>query len=258
MKKMRSYLLLLSVCILSVQQASAWGSTGHRAIAEIAYGQLSAKTKAKVKDILGNDYLPLFANWADEIRSDKDNPYNSLPHYVNMPLDAKYEQADKNPKGDLVSVMENMVEMLQSKTSSNEEKAIALKFIIHLVGDAHQPMHVALSEDLGGNRVEVQWFRQKSNLHKLWDEDLIDYSRLSYKELAVFAGEPQKEELREWQNISVVDWIDETHEITKNIYENLGDKNYSYVYNYQYSPVVYQQIQKAGYRLALFLNKLLE
>ena len=250
--------MLLGVYFLSVQNVSAWGSTGHRAIAEIAYGQLSAETKAKVKDILGNDYLPLFANWADEIRSDKDNAYNRLPHYVNMSLDEKYEEAERNPKGDLVSVMEDIVEMLQSKTSSNEEKAIALKFIIHLVGDAHQPMHVALSEDLGGNRVEVQWFRQTSNLHKLWDEDLIDYSRLSYKELAIFAGEPQKEELQAWQNLNLVDWINETHEITKDVYENLGDKNYSYVYNYQYGPVVYQQIQKAGYRLALFLTRLLE
>jgi len=258
MKKIRWLLLLLGICVFSVQKVSAWGSTGHRAIAEIAYCQLSAETKAKVKDILGNAYLPLYANWADEICSDKDNPYNSLPHYVNMSLDVKYEQAEKNPKGDLVSVMEDMVEMLQSQTSSHEEKVTALKFIIHLVGDAHQPMHVALSEDLGGNMMEVQWFRKTSNLHKLWDEDLIDYSRLSYKELAIFAGELQMKEIRAWQNLSLVDWINETHEITKDIYENLGDKNYSYVYNYQYSPVVYQQIQKAGYRLALFLTKVLE
>nr|WP_321408731.1 S1/P1 nuclease [uncultured Carboxylicivirga sp.] len=258
MKAINQTIILFVITLFSVQNAFSWGSTGHRAIAEIAYHQLSNDTKIKIKEILGNDYLPLYANWADEIRSEKDNPYNKLPHYVNMPLDEKYEDAVKNQKGDIVTVLDQMVKMLKDNKSSKEEKAIALKFIIHLVGDAHQPMHVGLKEDLGGNRLEVQWFGEESNLHKVWDEELIDYSRLSYTELVNFAGVPDKDALKQWNKLSFVDWIDETHVITRDIYDNLGDKKYSYVYNHKYSPVVYKQIQKAGYRLALLLNDLLD
>nr|WP_321451098.1 S1/P1 nuclease [uncultured Carboxylicivirga sp.] len=257
MKNLKQFILLLSVVMFSAQYAGAWGSTGHRAIAEIAYGQLTDVTKSKIKEILGDDYLPLFANWADEIRSDNDNPYNKLPHYVNMPLDQTYEQAVKNTDGDLVTVMADMVKMLRDKKSTQEEKAVALKFIIHLVGDAHQPMHVGLADDLGGNRVEVKWFWKKSNLHRVWDEDIIDYSRLSYTELARFAGAPDGKDLKDWKKLSVVDWVNETHIITKDVYDNLGDKTFKYQYNYRYSPVVYKQIQKAGYRLAILLNDLL-
>ncbi|MBS2211992.1 S1/P1 nuclease [Carboxylicivirga mesophila] len=257
MRTIYHHILLIVVSLLTAQQAGAWGSTGHRAIAEIAYGELSAEAKVRVKELLGNDYLPLYANWADEIRSEKDNPYSRLPHYVNMPLDKQYEEAVKNPQGDLVTVFNDMVQLLKDENATPEQQAIALKFIIHLVGDAHQPMHVGLPEDLGGNRVEVQWFGQKSNLHKLWDEDLIDYSRLSYTELAAFAGKPGSKQLQQWTSLPVTDWINETHEMTRVIYNNLGDKNYSFRYNHQFSPVVYEQIQKAGYRLALLLNKLL-
>jgi len=246
---------LIMFCNLS---AGAWGRTGHRAIAEIAYQQLDKNAKKKIKALLGDDYLPLYATYADDIRSERENPLGKLPHYVNMGFDEDYESAVKNDGGDLVSVLNEMVATLNDSKASHEDKAVALKFIIHLVGDAHQPMHVGLKEDLGGNKVDVTWFGQKTNLHYLWDEDMIDYSHLSYTELARFAGKPASDELENLYKASIVNWIDETHECTKLIYDNLGDKNYGYAYYYQFSPVFMKQIQKAGFRLGDFLNKLMK
>jgi hypothetical protein len=239
-------------------EAGAWGSTGHRAIAEIAWQQLDKSAKKKIKAILGDDYLPLFATYADEVRSERDNPLSRVPHYVNMPMDATYESAEKNERGDLVTVFGDMVARVKDPKASAEEKAVALKFIIHLVGDAHQPMHVGLADDLGGNKVEVTWFKKETNLHSVWDEDLIEYSRLSYTELARFAGTPGKSEMQKLKDISIVNWIDETHEYTKLIYDNLGDKKYGYAYYYQFGPVMMKQIQSAGYRLGNFLNRLMK
>lgn len=238
--------------------AGAWGSTGHRAVAQIAWEQLTDNSKQKLKAILGDDYIPLVATWADDIRSDKQNPLGKLPHYVNMPFDQNYESSVKNPDGDLVTIFNQMVEQFKNPDSTNEQKAIALKIIIHLVGDVHQPMHIGLAEDLGGNKVEISWMGKPSNLHKLWDEELIDYSRLSYTELARFAGNPTPAESKKLKKVDIIGWVDESHELTKLIYDNLGNNSYSYEYYYQFSPVVLNQIQKAGYRLGYLLNDLLQ
>ncbi len=252
------YLLVAAFTGIFNLNANAWGGTGHRAIAEIAYGQLSKKSIKKIEAILGDAYLPLYATWADDIRSEHDNPLGNLPHYVNMDLDTKYENAPKSERGDIVTILDEMMATVKDPNATKEDKAIALKFIIHLVGDIHQPMHVGLAEDLGGNKVEVQWFKETSNLHKVWDENLIDNTRLSYTELARFAGQPSTEELSTLYSGTFADWVNETHVYTKDIYENLGDKKYSYEYRYQYMPVVYQQIRKAGYRLGDLLNELMK
>lgn len=250
--------LVLIFAVVCNFQSLAWGKTGHRAIAEIGWHQLDKQTKRKIKALLGDDYLPLYANYADEVRSERENPLSRLPHYVNMPFEKTYEAAEKSEKGDLVTVMADMVNTVKSKTASKDEKAAALMFIIHLVGDAHQPMHVGLAEDLGGNKVDVKWFGHETNLHHIWDSELIDFSQLSYTELARFAGTPDASELKSFSNTSVVDWIDETHEYTKIIYDNLGDKNYGYEYYHMFNPMVMKQIQKAGYRLGATLNELMK
>ena len=256
-QKALGYILFILFTGLFNLSAAAWGSTGHRAIAEIAYQQLTPEAKLKIAAVLGDNYLPLYATWPDDIRSDKNNPLGKLAHYADMELSETYETSKKQAHGDIITLLNQMINQLDNSKSTKEEKAIALKFIIHLVGDIHQPMHVGLAEDLGGNKIDVKWFGADSNLHKVWDENMIDYSRLSYTELARFAGTPDKESLSKMLNTSVVAWLDETHEFTKMIYENLDDKNFSYEYYYRFSPIVFQQIQKAGYRLGNLLNMLM-
>lgn len=251
-------LIFIFLFMLPALYAGAWGKTGHRAVAEIAYQNLNRSTKKNIEKLLGDSYLPLYATYADDLRSESENPFGRLPHYVNMNFDENYETAPKNENGDLVTVFDEMVSKLKDPNSSKEDKAQALKFIIHLVADAHQPMHIGLAEDLGGNKVEVTWFGEKTNLHYLWDEDMIDYSHLSYTELARFAGKPAAGDLKKLYDSSLVNWIDETHEYTKIVYDNLGDKDYSYEYYYKFSPIIYKQIQKAGYRLGNLLNQLMK
>jgi len=252
------WLLLAFVLIVSLNlEALGWGSTGHRAIAEIANRQLDRSTKKKIVALLGDSYLPLYATYADDVRSERDNPLSRVPHYVNMPFDQTYESSEKSEDGDLVTVLNGMISTLNDKNSSKEDKQVALKFIIHLVADAHQPLHVGLADDLGGNQVEVKWFGRETNLHRLWDSDLINHSNLSYIELARFADSPVNGELTGANNLSVVDWIDDSQKYTKMIYDNLGDKNYGYDYYHQFSPVLMEQIRKAGYHLGNMLNSVM-
>jgi len=250
------FLVFIFSCLLNIS-AGAWGSTGHRAVAEIAWQHLSKKSKSKISTILGDSYLPLYATWADDIRSEKNNPLGKVPHYINMEFTESYETAAKSENGDLITVLTGMIDQFSNPAATHEEKAESLKFIIHLVGDLHQPMHIGLAEDLGGNRVHVKWFNEDSNLHKVWDENIVDFSRLSYTELARFAGYPDAQDRRKLEEGSLVDWSNETHQITKTIYNHLDNKEFSYQYYYQFYPVVVQQIQKAGYRLAYLLDQLL-
>ena len=76
---------------------------------------------------------------------------------------------------------------------------MALKFLVHLVGDIHQPLHVGRREDRGGNLIQVQWFGEPSNLHKVWDEQLIEAEKLSFSEFAAFLTPPTAAEVEAWQ-----------------------------------------------------------
>lgn len=253
------WLLLVFVFTVSLNlEALGWGATGHRAIAEIANRQLDRSTKKKIEALLGDSYIPLYATYADDVRSERENPLSRVPHYVNMPFDQTYENAQKNEDGDLVTVLEGMIATLKDNSASKEDRQVALKFIIHLVADAHQPMHVGLAEDLGGNRVDVKWFGRETNLHRLWDSDLINHSNLSYIELARFADSPANGELTGANNLSIIDWIDDSQQYTKMIYDNLGDKSYGYDYYHQFSPILMAQIRKAGYHLGNMLNDIMK
>jgi hypothetical protein len=149
-QKMKLILLVFVAAVLINLEALGWGNTGHRAVAEIANEHINKSTKRKIAALMGDGYLPLYASYADNVRSEHDNPLAHVPHYVNMPFDQTYRQAEKSEDGDLVTVMNDMVGTLKDKNSSRKEKAVALKFIIHFVADAHQPMHVGLAEDRGG------------------------------------------------------------------------------------------------------------
>lgn len=255
--KIKGFCIVLILSLVISQKAMAWGATGHRAIATVAYEHLDKKVKANIKTLLGDDFIPYFSNWADEVRSIEGHQFAELRHYVNMPFGVKYQDSDKHQDGDIVTILNEMVSQLKDENSTKEEKADALKIIIHLMGDIHQPMHVGLEEDLGGNLIEVKWFGKPTNLHRLWDEGIIEHSQLSYTELAHFSQIEAKLKGEDVSDANFVECVDETRKITKQIYNKLGDKNFGYAYYREQMPIVLNQVNKAGIRLAYMLNKVL-
>ncbi len=104
--------------------------------------------------------------------------------YTIPPLVGNYEDSKKNGKGDLVSGIEYCKKIIVDKNASDDDKAFYLKLLIHLIGDLHQPMHIGLQKDKGGNDFKVQWFYEDSNLHRVWDTEMIESFNMSYNELA--------------------------------------------------------------------------
>tara|TARA_B110000091_G_scaffold170020_1_gene182495 strand:- start:339 stop:1079 length:741 start_codon:yes stop_codon:yes gene_type:complete len=243
----------------SSDEAVFWGKNGHRATGEIAEKHLTRKAKRSIDKILKGQSLAFVATYADEIKSDKKyNKYYSW-HYINMDLDQTYEEAEKNPKGDLVTGINTCIEILNDKNSSDDEKNFHLKMLVHFMGDLHQPMHIGRKEDKGGNSIQVEWFGKGSNLHRVWDTNMIDDWEMSYIELADNADDLSKTQIETIEKGTLIDWVNEVHIVTNEVYNSVEKgENLRYKYSYNHFGTVRTQLQKGGIRLAKVLNDIFD
>lgn len=253
---MRFLLLLLAFTFLGTTSAEKWGKTGHRAVGDIAAEYLTDDAREAVNDLLGNESMAMASTWMDEIRADSDYDYTSDWHWVTIPDGMSYEETEKNPDGDAIAAIRDMIDTLEDEEASRQEQVEALKILIHLVGDIHQPLHVGTGEDQGGNDVEVEWFWDSSNLHRVWDSEMIEEHQLSYTEFSQSVNHPTDEELEEWMNDDVLDWAEDSMELRDEVYDLPDDHSLGYEYKYHKFDIVERQIMKAGVRLAGVLNEI--
>ena len=237
--------------------APKWGATGHRVVGAIADQYTTNKTKRHLKKILNHQSLALVSTYGDDIKADPRYKEFESWHYVNMTFDQTYDTSKKNPNGDLVTGIAYCKNIIKDVNASDEDKAFYLKMLVHLVGDLHQPLHIGREEDRGGNDVKVKWFNKDTNLHRVWDSDMIDGDKMSYSELAANADFLTKKQVKFLQEGAVVDWVNDTQNLAKTVYGSVEkDENLRYAYSYQYLDVARTQLQIAGIRLAHILNEL--
>ena len=130
-----------------------------------------------------------------------------------------------------------------------------MKLLVHFVGDLHQPLHLGKKEDKGGNDIDIIWFGEKSNLHRLWDSDIIDSSKFSFSELSQNLPAISIEKRKKIISGSLDSWIQETHALTRKIYIELPEnKNLGYKYSYENFEIIRYQLLRAGLRLAFILD----
>jgi len=250
--------------------ALAWGKTGHRVVAAIADTQLSGLARAHIREILGGaESLDEAANWPDEMRSNPE-PFwqkTSTPwHYVTL-NGIIYDHAP--PQGDALEALNHYTATLRDRNASLSDKQTALRFIVHLVGDLHQPLHVGKCCDKGGNDVKVRWFGKDTNLHAVWDSQIVDEEQLSFTELAAkLERHTSNADVIAWWDVNPRDWISESGEIRNGLYPPAPPKGakgtkgapavpeLSYGYVYKFTPVMERRLQQAGVRLAAYLNEI--
>ncbi|GGE06244.1 S1/P1 nuclease [Psychroflexus salis] len=252
-------LIVLSFCLTPFFcfAEDDWGQNGHRAVAEIAFQYLDEDVKQKILDLLDGESLATASTFADEIKSDKKYDAYKVWHYVNIPLNSNYNEAEKNEDGDLIIGIQKSIAILKDETSAKNTKQFHLKILIHLIGDLHQPFHVGLKEDRGGNDFDVFWFGEHTNIHKLWDTQLIESYNMSYTELATNKFPFREIEVNQFKEKTLLEWLAETHKLTNQVYASaLPNENLSYAYTYKWFPVLRQQLHKAGIHLAAQLNKI--
>lgn len=256
---MKAIILLLCTSFLTAPLPAdaaeyPWGKTGHRVVGEVAADYLDRRARRAVDRILGPESLAIASTWMDEIKSDSAYDHTHDWHWVTIPDGMRYEETEKNPNGDLIRTLERLVAELKAGDLSPGQEAKHLKMLIHLVGDIHQPLHIGTGEDQGGNEVEVRWFYEPSNLHRVWDSEMIDDSKLSYTELTRAVNHPGEKEIRRWQESTVRDWAYESMELRGEVYDLPEDGRLGYRYTYKNWDLVQRQLLKAGVRLAGVLN----
>ncbi|MCK5042025.1 MAG: S1/P1 nuclease [Sphingomonadales bacterium] len=257
---MRKIISVLAVgfMLLSSNHALAYGKTGHRVVGEIAQRNLTPEAQAAVEAILGGEMLWEASYYPDEMRSSPDPfwRYQSPPlHYINFEDGSSYAEAEKNPKGDAYVAVMGFIETLKNDNATQEEKALALRFLTHLAGDLHQPMHAGRAEDHGGNKIKVRWFGDETNLHTVWDSKLIDNQQLSYTEWVALLDRADAATIALYQQATPMNWVEEISAMRSVVYD-VGDGNFSYQYIYDHTPTIKLLLQKGGYRLAGILNEI--
>lgn len=277
-------LLLLSLA----PSARAWGPTGHRVVAEIAQRHLTPAARARVSRLLGGRTLADVANWPDDLRSDpRYDKYKPL-HYATVPDGvASYRDAEKAPCGDVVVAIDAFTAFLRTgsrdalykvkalsdksdgtaKGACNPQetdaitKDTALRFLVHLMGDLHQPLHVG-GTDQGGNKVSVEWMdRWKTNLHSTWDDEMVDYERYDYIQYARFLDHASKADTARWLTGDTISYADEAVAMRSKLYLFPDDPStpsdvhkISYKYIGAQRDRMREQLLKGGLRLAGVLN----
>ena len=250
-------IIVFLFCQLSNAHTPYWSKTGHRVIGEVAQEHLTQRAKRAINQLLAGQSLAGVSNFADEIKADSTYRKFSAWHYVNIPENEKYGESTPSPFGDLIVGIRESIRIIKDDNSAASEKAFYLKMLIHLIGDLHQPMHVGRLSDKGGNDLQLQWFNNGSNLHRVWDAHMIDDYGMSYSELATKLPLVDKKMKKQIQAGTVLDWVEESRELAIEVYASveIGEKLY-YRYGYQWWTTVEQQLQKGGIRLAKVLNDL--
>lgn len=233
----------------------AWGPTGHRAIGEVANEYLSLRAKKKLLSIMDGQSLAMASTWMDEVRADRKYDHWADWHWVTIPDGRTYEETEKNAKGDIIQTLERVILELKSGQLNVEAQRERIKILVHLVGDIHQPLHVGTGNDKGGNEVAVKWFGGRSNLHRVWDSDMIEHSLLSYTELAQSLPRPARQDRAVWQQASVREWAMESYKLRTDVYA-IGDGSLGYGYSYKHWSTVSRRLLQAGVRLAGVLNEI--
>ena len=249
-------LIFIALTLISNIETFGWGQTGHRVIGKIAEEHLTKRAKKNLQKLMGHESLAIASTWMDEIKSNPKYNHTHDWHWVTLPEGMKYEEAEKNPNGDIIMTLERLIFELKNNELTDSLKREHVRMLVHLVGDIHQPLHVGKGSDRGGNDVKVKWFGQKSNLHRVWDTDMINSQSLSYTEYAQALNSATKDLIRSWQNSNVRDWAYESAVVRAQVYDFENVDRLGFHYAYQQKKLLDERLLQAGIRLAGVLNQI--
>lgn len=254
----RTLIFTFLACLLHVTQVLAWGQKGHDVVAYIAECNLTPEASEKIEQLLDGKSLVYYANWLDSASHTPEYAYTKTWHYANIDEGFTYETMTKNPDGDVVQALDRIISELKDGDLDAQTEQLYLKMLIHLVGDLHCPMHTGHLSDRGGNSVPVRFFDNETNLHSVWDTALPEAAhKWSYSEWQNQIDRLDEESTALIQAGVPQEWLEEGSAICRQIYlDTPSGAEISYDYIATYTPVVEQQLLKAGHRLAGILNEI--
>ena len=270
---MKKLIALLLIALIPAQLL-AWGPKGHAIVADIAASRLTPTAKQNLQSLLGADSLASIASWADSVRKERDESYDW--HFVDIPKDAagfseerdcfrpqdKHKNADTDHHNCVVDRIEMFQKILGDEKASRADRLEALKWIVHFVGDLHQPLH-AIDEARGGNEIKLSVFGSPKcgdydcNLHWAWDTLLLEHTGYSEEEYVGWLNTLIAQKHLENQAAGTpLDWANESHLQARQIM-NAKPASIDDAYFQANIELVNRKLALAGIRLATLLNNTL-
>ncbi len=263
-RRFPNFVLVAVSLLLTPVPAFAWGAEGHEVVAAIALGQLTPAARRQVARLLGNDVMLIQqSNWADEIKDQRRD--TARWHFVDIPLAARGFVAQRDCAGGDCVVAQILADLraLRDRTLDDRARAQALLFLIHFVADVHQPLHAEDNDDKGGNDVRVRIGRERANLHRVWDVDVVEVMGFDPGMVAQGIERTITSAQRQaWSRGTPADWANEAHAIARDrIYPPLAGAREIRLprdYAWREAQVSRLQLAKAGVRLAWLLDTTLK
>lgn len=262
--ELKNKIIILLVLIGFSECVYAWGRKGHQIVAEIAQQNLTKTTHQRINQILNGKTLVEVSTWADQMRSMQNEfwKYHAYKwHYINFKelptADISYLHTPKHRKdvSNLLEAIHHCIFILRSTKATIKQQRFALKFLVHLVADSHQPLHVGNAKDKGGNLINVSFFNKKTNLHRVWDTLMINHQKRSYKAFTQHILNTNNISIEQYQHNDPIKWVKESHQLTMELYQDKTRKiDQSYIKKYM--PKLTKSLHKSGLRLASLLNSL--
>lgn len=261
-----------ALALLLPLPAFAWGSKGHAVVAEIAERGLSPAAAAEIRSLNSNAPLSQIASLPDDWRGDevqKLREGDTGPwHYSNVPNDTLAFDPERDCADDqcVVGAIERFIPVLKDRTQPREKRREALVYLVHFIGDIHQPMHAAggrvkgesgeMEPDRGGNRIQVRWMGAESNLHHVWDYQLIDWGPETAAEYVEYLLEYELRgrPVAELQGGNARQWIEESHYAAVKEAYDIGDGRLGADYARKNIGIVYERLLRGGLRLRRVLE----
>lgn len=245
---------LLLIVLTGAGSSAMWGRVGHFITGEVAAAHLTDTARAEVERVLGGQSIAEATVWMDQVRPTDAYRHTADWHWVTVPDDSTYAEAYKNPNGDIIGVLERKIAALKTGELSEAEEREALKMVIHMVGDIHQPLHVGTGEDRGGNDVAVTYMGRETNMHRLWDTNMLVSWNDDYEIWAQAINHPTDELVEQWQRATVRRWAEESVSYRDVVYDLPEDSVIGWEYRNRALPIVEQRLLQAGVRMAGVLN----
>ncbi|MDP2386166.1 MAG: S1/P1 nuclease [Bacteroidota bacterium] len=244
--------MLVFVIVFSIKSSSvfSFGKEGHALVGQIAMNYLTTESKARLKQYLGNKTLGDIASWMDEVK--QEYPETKPMHFINIEKDETYVANNAvniiNELNIVIAELKSFNEYSDSKTETN------LKYLTHLVGDLHQPLHVGYGADLGGNNVVIKFKGKKAKLHGIWDSNIIKETGIDLEMCLAEASKLSKEETKKITKTNVVAWMAESRAYLTDVYNFKKNEEIPETYIANAKSILVKQLLRAGLRLAEIIN----
>lgn len=259
------FLSVVIVLTLIPSEVRAWGGDGHKVVCAIAWDEMRPAARRKVEELLdvkGREAFADSCNWPDAYRPE--HPETAPWHFLNVPHGAMrvdLERDCKEPTSCVVAQIGWQFDLLTTN-APKEDRAKALKFLGHFVGDVHQPLHVSYAEDRGGNRIRGEYFGKKRDMHGVWDFQIIEATGKSWDQIArELRRGVTATKRKEWAKGGAVEWANESLSVSLDPATQYAGVAGPYTLGEEYQakawPVAADRMTRAGVRLGSLLNAVL-